>query len=451
MNPKDSITSRAVFKEGRSFVAMPWHESLKGQIEGGHEVKLLETGADFFPALLAEIEVARESIFLETYLFQDDDTGKSIAHALVQATLRGVAVHLVIDGFGAADGFIGEVKQALLDSSVRLEIFRPQRPWFDFNRQRLRRLHRKLCVVDGRTALVGGINVLDDFNHLSKGKLEFPRLDFAVLVRGPLVAHAHVAASRLWWEIALINRSLGRKRLLPDETMAVSDALRADVRPPQLSEKLAALRDSFKLPDVVSSDVTAAGDTRAMLLLRDNFRNRRVIENWYLKAIGHAHREIIIANAYFFPGVKFRRALIEAVKRGVRVQLLLQGKVEFRLQDWASHALYDELLRGGVEIVEYTKSFLHAKVAVIDDQATVGSSNIDPFSLLLAREANVVVQGGVFASELRASLLTAMQVGGVAVEPKHHMERPWLVRLAHRFGYVLLRFGVALSGVAARF
>jgi cardiolipin synthase A/B len=254
--------------------------------------------------------------------------------------------------------------------------------------------------------------------------LEHPRFDFAVRVRGPLVAHVHVAVTRLWWELGVINRSLGRKGLNPR---------------------------GFKPPEIVKSDITHAGDVRALFMLRDNFRNRRSIENWYLKSIGRAKNEVLIANAYFFPGVKFRRALIQAAKRGVRVRLLLQGVVEYKLQDWASHALYDELLRAGIEIIEYKKSFLHAKVAVIDEQATVGSSNIDPFSLLLAREANVVVRGAAFAEQLRQCVNRAIEDGGVPVEPRHHLERAWWIRLAHKFGYVLLRFGVALTGVAGRF
>ncbi len=418
-----AISDKAKLVDGRLMIELPWYESLKAEIEGGHEVRLLEMGAAFFPALLEEIAAARERVYLETYIFQNDATGKKLAHALADAAARGVAVHLVIDGFGSA-GFVGEAQEVLEKSKVRMETFRPKRRWFDLNRQRLRRLHRKLSVIDGRTAFVGGINVLDDYFDPNHGVLEHPRFDFAVRIQGPLVAHVHVAVTRLWWELGVINRSLGRKGSKPR---------------------------GMKPPQIVQSDISHAGETRAMFMLRDNFRNRRVIESWYLKAIGRAKHEVLIANAYFFPGVKFRRALILAAQRGVKVRLLLQGVVEYKLQDWASHALYDELLRAGIEIIEYKKSFLHAKVAVIDEQATVGSSNIDPFSLLLGREANVVVRGTAFAEQLRTCINLAIEDGGQAVEARHHLERPWLIRLAHKFGYVLLRFGVALTGVAGRF
>jgi len=145
------------------------------------------------------------------------------------------------------------------------------------------------------------------------------------------------------------------------------------------------------------------------MVLRDNLRHRHDIEGAYLQAIAGAQREIIIANAYFLPGRDFRLALIQAVQRGVRVMLLLQGKVEYRVQHYATHALYDQLLAADVEIYEYQPSYLHSKVAVVDGQwATVGSSNIDPFSLLLALEANLAVQDAGFAGELRASLLSAI-------------------------------------------
>jgi cardiolipin synthase len=190
---------------------------------------------------------------------------------------------------------------------------------------------------------------------------------------------------------------------------------------------------------------------RAMLLLRDNLANRRAIEREYLRAIGNARREVLIANAYFFPGRRFRRALAEAARRGVRVRLLLQGRAEYVLPHLATQALYDPLLRAGVEIVEYHRSFLHAKVAVVDDWATVGSSNIDPFSLLLAREANVVVLDAGFAATLRGRVLASMAEGGRPVLHDELARRPWTQRLWGWFATRMLRLGVAVSGHSKRY
>jgi cardiolipin synthase len=158
-------------------------------------------------------------------------------------------------------------------------------------------------------------------------------------------------------------------------------------------------------------DQPAIGDKLAAFVIRDNLRHRRDIENAYLAAIENAKSEILIANAYFMPGRRFRRVLMRASKRGVRVRLLLQGRMEYFLMI-ATHAFYSIFLQAGIEIYEYRKSFMHAKVAVIDDDwVTVGSSNIDPFSLLLAREANVIVLDKAFAQTLKQDLEKVITAG----------------------------------------
>jgi len=403
----------------RRLESRAWYESLAPAPLDGHEVLLLEGGREFFPALLEAIAGASRLIHLETYIFEDDASGRQVARALADAAARGVATHLVVDGFGTPR-LGGEAGATLREGGVRVAVFRPERRRLSLDRNRLRRLHRKIAVIDGRVAFVGGINVLDDFHDPNHGPLDEPRLDFAVRVRGPIVASVQVAARRLWWELQLVRGALGmvrgRRRRLPD------------------------------FPGETVADVTPAGTTRALLVLRDNFRFRSTIEQQYLGAIDGARREVLIANAYFFPGTRFRRALLAAARRGVRVRLLLQGRVEYRLQHYATQALYDELLAAGIEIVEYRRSVLHAKVAVIDDLATVGSSNIDPFSLLLAREANVFVQDAGFAAQLRARIERAIDDGGVQVQPAHHARRAWPVRLMNALAMLLLRLGVALSG-----
>ncbi len=399
-----------------------WYERLRPSMRPGHEVVLMEGGGQMFPALEAAIDAARSEVLLETYIFEDDASGRRIAGALARAGRRGVSVRLVVDGFGCGTPS-GEVARLLDGSGVAVEVFRPEPRFFSFSRRRLRRMHRKLAVIDGEVAFVGGINVLDDLYDPNHGTLAHPRLDFAVRVRGPLVATVHLAMVRLWLELRVVNQPL----------RAVRDPM-----------------PTVRAGPVVSV-VSPAGNLRAMLVLRDNLRFRRTIEQHYLRALGRARREVLIANAYFLPGLKFRRALLSAVRRGVKVRLLLQGLPEYRLQHYAAQALYEELLAGGVEIVEYRKSFLHAKVAVIDDWATVGSSNIDPFSLLLAREANVVVSDAGFAASLRARLLAAIDDGGLPIVAQHLARRSWFVRLLQNVAFGMLRLGVALSGVSGRY
>jgi len=186
-----------------------------------------------------------------------------------------------------------------------------------------------------------------------------------------------------------------------------------------------------------------------MLVLRDNLRLRHSIERAYLRAIGRSRREILIACAYFLPGLRFRRALRSAARRGVRVRLLLQGREEYRLPHWAQQAMYEEFLSAGIEIVEYQPSFLHAKAAVIDDWATVGSSNIDPFSLLLAREANIVVINAAFAQSLRSAIDRLIETGGRALVPRLHARRGLFARCLQGFAFGVLRAIVAISGHGA--
>ena len=197
-------------------------------------------------------------------------------------------------------------------------------------------------------------------------------------------------------------------------------------------------------------DQTAAPvaiDSSAELLLRDNVRNRSRIERAYRQAIAHAKHEVVIANAYFVPGAKLRRSLIHAARRGVRVQLLLQGRYEYFMQFHAAKPFYNSLLEAGVEIHEYQAGFLHAKVAVIDGKwATVGSSNLDPLSLLLAREANVVVDDAVFAQVLLAHLRFAMDHHSQPLEKRAFENRPLLQRAKDLLGFWVMRLTLFLTG-----
>lgn len=179
---------------------------------------------------------------------------------------------------------------------------------------------------------------------------------------------------------------------------------------------------------------------RAAFLLRDNFRHRRDIESAYLQAIGRAKTEIIIAQAYFFPGLKFRHALIDAAQRGVKVVLLLQGKVEKFIEHHARRAIYGNLLDAGIEIHEYQRSYLHAKVAVVDGHwATVGSSNIDPFSLLPSYEANLVVDDEVFGSALAESLKVSVTSDSRQIFKSNWEQQPFAIRFVNWLCYGLLR------------
>jgi len=391
---------------------------------GGHRLQLLQGSRELFPALIDAIDRAESDVRLETYIFDFTGAGADIATALERAALRGVIVNVLVDGFGTA-AVPREWEQRLACAGVQWGVYGRLGRLGMLWPGNWRRLHRKLCVVDGRVAFCGGINILDDFHDPNHGTLESPRFDFAVRATGPLVAQAEAAMASLWLRVRAMR----------------------DIRRARLTQALDSLRASGAARRAFDADTERGPFARAMLVLRDNLRNRTRIERAYRRAIGRARDEIIIANAYFVPGHKMRHALIAAVQRGVRVRLLLQGRYEYFMQYYAARPIYGSLLRAGVEIHEYSPSFLHAKVAVVDSRwATVGSSNLDPLSLLLAREANVVVEDGDFADALRGRLVQAMTEAGRAMSPDEFGRRPWRQRLMEGVALGLVRVALALQG-----
>lgn len=371
----------------------------------GNRIHLLASTQHYFSSLLAAIAAARRLVHLETYIFADDRTGHSVVQALADAARRGVQVRLLIDGFGGGD-FARQLAARLPQQGVEVRIYGPGH-WWRPRPRLLRRMHRKLAVIDDRLAFLGGINVNDEPQRDEfTGEPIGPRFDVAVECEGPIVASIATATRRLWWAVAVAN------------WRDMSEPAPRRVRPAH----------------------PAQGGMRAALVLRDNLRNRHSIERSYLGSFRSARRQVLVACAYFLPGRRFRGALVGAARRGVQVSLLLQGRVEYRLQHYAQRALYGQLLAAGIEIHEYHRSYLHAKVAVVDEEwATVGSSNIDPFSLLLAREANVVVRDRVFSEELRALIESAIRADARQLRAADYDRRSWLVRVTDWIAYGLVR------------
>ncbi len=371
-----------------------------------NQITLLTASSVYFSTMIGALDKAQQDIYLESYIFKNDTTGRNVAASLCRAALRGVKTHLLIDGFGS-NRLPNSMVDELVEAGVLVLKFQPQiSPW-TFRRRRLRRLHRKIVVVDAKIAFVGGLNISDDRTS--------PHFDFAVKVEGPLVKAIYTSCCRVWSLVARINLRPGWSR-----------------------------SKNRTIPPLQSR-----GNIRATFLVRDNFRHRRDIENAYLQAIDAAHNEIIIANPYFLPGLNFRHALSAAARRGVRVVLLLQGRADHRLFQFASRALYGSFLDAEIEIYEYHKSFLHAKVAVIDNYwATVGSSNLDPFSLLLALEANIVVYDQNFAIALKDELDQAITIGARRFSENSWRSQPLRLRLACWLSYGLVRFMVGVAGYA---
>lgn len=367
----------------------------------GNRLTLLHCGGEYFPELLKAISEAQSNIWLETYIFALDPTGARVRDALMEAARRGVRVRVVSDWLGTGRVNSSRLKRDFRAAGVEHRNFNP---WF---RRGITRMHRKMCVVDGKVAYLGGLNVIDDMvdDRHPGVQLAAPRWDFAIRVEGPLVSVIHHEMGLQW-------ARLGRLPLVAR------------------LEKLARERGDQN----GSSNEPAL----AALVIRDNFRNRLTIQRAYLQALGKARNEALVVTPYFAPGRKLRRALESAALRGVKVTLLL-GVGEFPMQDAVAQSYYPKLLRAGVKIVEYRKTELHGKVAVVDDEwATVGSSNYDGLSLFVNQEANVVIKDAQFSAALRSHILNGV-AEGVPVLLEEFEGRPWLERFAHGAAFLLYR------------
>jgi cardiolipin synthase len=407
------------------------------QFSGGNAVALLSGGDELFPAMHEAIAGALHEVWLATYIFHLDEAARSMADALIAAARRGVRVRVVVDGFGSKAS-LPALHSWFEGSGVALAVFRPLERWTAYLQPgQLRRLHQKLLAVDDERAFVGGINIIDDRIDLNHGRTEAPRLDFAVALRGPIASAVSQTARAMWtraafgqeWREELVN--------LVRSTEPISGA-RA------LLQRLRILPHAASLPMYEEPPV------RAAFVVRDNLRQRRAIERSYIEALKNARSRIDIGCPYFYPGRAFRRTLCQAARRGVQVRLLLQGKLDYRIAGLAAQVLYDELLAHGVRIFEYTPAFLHAKVALVDDDwATVGSSNIDPLSLLLNLEANVVVSDATFARSLADSFDRAVAVSREVTAPV--VASGWMGAARRAFVAWAAHWVLRLAGLSGRY
>lgn len=329
---------------------------MKDNWRDGNNIRLLVNGDEFFPRVFDAIRAAEHEILLETFIVEDDPVGRRLQRELIAAAERGVSVDVTLDGYGSgqlSDAFIN----ALTTAGVKLHIFDPQPKLLAVRLNIFRRLHRKLIVIDQSLAFVGGINFCFDHVLHSGPKA---KQDYAVEVKGTIVADIHHTCKQL--------------------------RLRSSSR---------AERQKYK--NVAAIETSPIGTMRALFVERDNSRHHNDIERQYLLAIRTARQRIVIANAYFFPGYRLLRELRRAAQRGVDVTLLLQGQPDMPWVSALSRLLYNYLIRAGVKICEYKTRPLHGKVALMDDKwSTVGSSNLDPLSLSLNLEANLIIEDEFF-------------------------------------------------------
>jgi len=374
-----------------------------------NDITLLETGQQLFPAMIAAIDAARHDILFETYIFAEDEVARGIEAALIRAAERGLKVRVLVDWFGTGHRACCRRAEAFARAGVYYRVFNP---WF---KRGIARTHRKITVVDGEIAFVGGININDDMRHDYEPytPLPAPRWDFAVSVRGPLVAQIHFEAQAQWMRAGRLD----------------------------IFSRIGLYRETRKAPPT-----EGARPMRAAFVVRDNLRNRRTIQRAYLQAIGQARKSVLLANPYFAPGRKFREALAQAARRGVAVTLLI-GTGEFRMQDAVARSFYPKLLADGIQVVEYRKTQLHAKIAVVDDDwATVGSSNCDGLSLFLNQEANIVVKNAAFARAVRAHIERGVADGEV-VRMEEFEGMGWTRRVRYEMAYLLYKLTMRIFAI----
>ena len=358
---------------------------MSGKWIEGNDIRLLENGEEFFPRVFAAIAGATREVVLETFILFEDKVGLELHGALVAAAKRGVQVDLTIDGFGSPN-LSREFISTLCEAGVRLHVFEPGKTVFGTRVSLLRRMHRKIVVVDAVTAFVGGINYsadhLSDFGPAAKQ-------DYSIEIHGPLVAEIHrfthgalasgmrYQRQRNWWR--------SRKQLR-----------------------------------TTAQNLPHAGSAECIFVTRDNGDHQNDIERHYRIAIRVARSRVIIANAYFFPGYRLIKEMRKAARRGVEICLILQGLPDMPIVKTAASMLYHYLIKSGVKVYEYTDRSLHGKVAVADNEwATVGSSNLDPLSLSLNLEANVVIRDRGFNQQLTERLEHLMRHGCTQIEQQH--------------------------------
>jgi cardiolipin synthase A/B len=371
----------------------------------GNRVELLENGEEFFPRVRQLIDAAITSVYIETFILADDEVGRDLREMLIRAAQRRVSVDVLADGFGS-DGLSPEFVGGLAEAGARLHLFEPRRRLLGMRTNVFRRMHRKITLIDGRIALLGGINYCKD--HLVERGPETLH-DFAVEIEGPVVddirdfveRSASAPAVRLprrWWSFSRARQGAGR------------------------------------------AIAASAGTARIKFVTRDNHRHTNDIEHEYRLVIRAAREEILIANAYFFPGYRLLRDLRNAARRGVRVALIVQGKPDMPIVGVGARSLFHFLVPAGVEVFEYCKRPLHDKVAVADGRwSTVGSSNLDPLSLSLNLEANVFIDDCAFHDELRGRLQRLIEHDCRLVTPEHVPRQTLWRSIGNWFVFHILR------------
>ena len=344
-------------------------------------MQLIRGGRAYFDKLLQLIGMAKESIHLQTYIYEDDETGRLVANALKEAVLRNVEVHLMADGYASqamSKSFIADLKNAGIHFRFFETFFKSR--YFYFGR----RMHHKMTVVDTRYALVGGVNISNRYNDMP-GQPAW--LDFALFVEGEVARELCVLCWKSWKSYPV---NMG---ITPCEEKQVS----FDFLPEEQSE--------------------------VRMRRNDWVRRKNQISSTYVKILRSSRSEVTILCSYFLPGIFIRRQMVNAIKRGVSIRVIAAGNSDVKVAKNAERWLYDWLLRNGIELYEYQKNILHGKMAVSDEEwMTAGSYNINNISAYASIELNLDVRNPAFAKETRQVLQQIIEKDCTRITFEQHIK-----------------------------
>ena len=370
-----------------------------------NQVQLLRGGRDYFDMLINLLNQAKHSIHLQTYIFADDNTGSQVAEALKKAAVRGVQVHVLLDGFASKNlprRFINELRQ----TGIQLRFFEPllQSKHFYLGR----RLHHKVIVVDTFHALVGGLNIADRYNDLP-GQPAW--LDFAFLLKGESARQLCVLCWKTWNGFPL------KMDLTPCET------------------------------DAGPNPVPITEDCLVSIRRNDWVRSKNQISSLYVNMFRNAKSSITILCSYFLPGRMLRNQLLQAIKRGVKIKVITAGISDIPIAKHAERYTYKWLLQHNVELYEYKPTVLHGKIAICDsERLTVGSYNINDLSTYASIELNVEVKDKIQATRAQHMLDQIIDHDCFAISREVHRGSNTLVnRFLHWASYEFLQVGFKLA------
>lgn len=326
-------------------------------------VKLIRGGKDYFDMLVQLINNAEHTIHLQVYILDEDETGQLVVNALMEAAHRGVKIYVMVDGY-ASQSLSKQFVKTIRESGIQFRFFAPllKSKYFYFGR----RMHHKIFVVDNESALTGGLNISNRYNDMP-GQTAW--LDFALYVKGAIAKELCVLCWKSWKGYPT------KMKKMPCEAKEVNH---------RYSE-----------------------EENSLVRMRRNdwVRNKNQISRTYIEMFTSAKESITILSSYFLPGTLFKKALRRAIRRGVKIRVIIAGMSDIMVSKNAERYLYDWLLRNKIEVYEYNRQILHGKMATCDGEwITIGSYNVNNISAFASIELNLDVKNPTFTKSVDQTL-----------------------------------------------